>query len=263
MKLYILDLGKIVMETANPVTGAGDADGGEKPAIPIHAFLIDGPAGKILFDTGCHPQAMNGAWSKEMCVNPYVAGEKENLLNRLAEIGVAPEEIGCVVASHLHLDHGGGIHLFPNAKVYVQAEELRTTMEAYRTNKLDVFHVPCDVENWLAADTKWEPVSLDEPMDLCPGVQLIDLKAGHSFGMLALLVELKCGTFLLVSDAAYSAAHYGPPAALSGAVEDEEGYFKAMETIRALEKAHHATVLFGHDMAQYQTLVKSGQGCYE
>ena len=71
MKLYVLDLGKIVMMGDNPVT----KDGGENPAIPIHAFLIDSPAGHILFDTGCHPQAMEGAWPKELCGNPYIPGE--------------------------------------------------------------------------------------------------------------------------------------------------------------------------------------------
>ena len=71
MKLYVLDLGKIVMMGDDPVT----KDGGENPAIPIHAFLIDSPAGCILFDTGSHPQAMEGAWPKELCGNSSVPGE--------------------------------------------------------------------------------------------------------------------------------------------------------------------------------------------
>ena len=62
MKLYVLDLGKIVMMGDNPVT----KDEGENPAIPIHAFLLDTPAGYVLFDTGYHPQAMEGAWPKEL-----------------------------------------------------------------------------------------------------------------------------------------------------------------------------------------------------
>lgn len=44
MKLYVLDLGKIVMMGDNPVT----KDEGENPAIPIHAFLLDTPAGYVL-----------------------------------------------------------------------------------------------------------------------------------------------------------------------------------------------------------------------
>jgi glyoxylase-like metal-dependent hydrolase (beta-lactamase superfamily II) len=260
MKLYVLDLGKIVMKAANPVTSG---EGAEEAAIPIHAFLIDRGEEKILFDAGCHPEAMTGAWPKEMCENPYVFDEDATLLNRLAQIHVRPEEITTLVVSHLHLDHAGCIHLFPNATVYVQETELKKTMEDYDHGCSDVFHLSCDIEEWKKADVKWKTVCADSPVELAPGVSIIDLKAGHSFGMLALMVQLNQGTFLLVADAAYSAFHYGPPAELSGAVYDEEGYFAAMETIRKLEKENNGTVLFGHDMEQFHGLKKSTEGYYE
>ena len=76
MKLYVLDLGKIVMKGANPVLDEPDAEA----AIPIHAFLLDTPEGCILFDAGCHPKAMEGAWPPELCGNPYVTGPGENQL---------------------------------------------------------------------------------------------------------------------------------------------------------------------------------------
>ena len=150
MKLYVLDLGKIVMRGDNPVVDTAQANA-EAPAIPIHAFLADTPVGKILFDTGCHPKAMEGAWPPEMCTNPYVAGSEAGLLARLAQIDVRPEDISIVVASHLHLDHSGGLHLFPQAKVYVQQWELERVLHDADAGTLDVFHLPCDVENWKAA----------------------------------------------------------------------------------------------------------------
>ena len=81
--------------------------------------------------------------------------------------------------------------------------------------------------------------------------------------MLALKVDLKCGTFLLVSDAAYSALYYGPPARRSGAIYDDEGYFKTIEAIRKYEEEYDATVIFGHDMDQFMSLIKSTEGFYE
>lgn len=258
MKLYVIDLGRIVMKTNNVVTKE-DGGSGEAPAIPIHVFLLDTPAGKILFDAGCHPEAMEGAWPKEMCENPYVC--EKGLVEQLDGLGAAPEDIRCLVLSHLHLDHAGCVHLFPNAQVYVQEDELRETMAAYENHDLDVFHLACDVENWIRADVKWNPVK-GGPVELCPGVRILDLGPGHSFGMLAMHVELACGGYLLVSDAAYSAVHYGPPAELSGVVYDEEGYFAAMETIRTYAAAHRAQVLFGHDMQQFRSLVKSDKGYY-
>lgn len=132
MKLYVLDLGKIVMKGDNPVTD--EKEGGEA-AIPVCAFLIDSPEGKILFDAGCHPQAMEGAWPEAMCANPYVFGREATLLSRLKQINVEPSEIRYVVASHLHLDHAGGLHLFPQAVTYVQEQELLKTMKDHENGE--------------------------------------------------------------------------------------------------------------------------------
>lgn len=261
MKLYVLDLGRLVMKGENPVTGNTDEKG--ETAVPVSAFLIDTPCGKILFDTGCHPQAMEGAWPVELTANPYVCPKGSDIISRLDAIGVKPEEIKYVVASHLHLDHGGGIHFFPQATVLVQKYELEKTLEDHRRGEPDFFHLECDVKNWEKAGTKWQKINSDAPVRLCDGLRIFDLKRGHSFGMLAMEVTLKCGTFILASDAAYSAFHYGPPARLSGAVFDHNGYYEAMETLRREEKASGAMVLFGHDGEQFNTLITSGDGCYE
>ena len=260
MKLYVLDLGKIVMVGDNPVT----KDEGENPAIPIHAFLIDSPAGYILFDTGCHPQAMEGAWPKELCGNPYIPGEHGSVPARLAELGIRPEEISAVVLSHLHLDHAGGAHFFPRAKIYVQQEELEHVMEDQKNGTLSVFHQKCDLDNWEKAKLQWVSVPADvRELPLCPGVTIVNLGPGHSYGMLGLLVELESGNYLLAADAIYSRAHYEPVPQLSGVVYDEKGYFAAMEFLRQYAEEHHAQILFGHDMKQFQSLKKSTEGFYQ
>lgn len=253
MKLYVLDLGKIVMKGDNPVL---DKTGAES-AIPIHAFLLDTPIGYVLFDTGCHPEAMSGAWPQELCRNPYVMEEGDGLLERLAQVQVEPDQVSAVVLSHLHLDHAGGVHFFPRAKVYVQQQELEQVMSDAAAGTLDLFHVQCDVDNWRAARVCWEAVPKDvKEVQLCPGVTILNLGPGHSFGMLGLYVELDCGNFLLVADSAYCRDHFGPPAKLSGAVVDQEGYFSTMEYLRQYAQNRHATILFGHDMEQFQTLKK-------
>ena len=62
-----------------------------------------------MFDSGCHPQAMEGAWPEAMCANPYVFGREATLLSRLKQLNIEPSEIRYIVASHLHLDHAGGL----------------------------------------------------------------------------------------------------------------------------------------------------------
>lgn len=202
MKLYVLDLGKIDMMGDNPVT----KDEGENPAIPIHAFLLDTPAGYVLFDTGCHPQA----------------------------------------------------------KIYVQQEELEHVMADQKNGTLSVFHQKCDLDNWEQAHLQWVPVPAGvREVPLCPGVTIVNLGPGHSYGMLGMLVELESGNYLLAADAIYSRAHYEPVPQLSGVVYDEKGYFDTMEFLRRYAAEHHAELLFGHDMKQFQSLKKSTEGYYQ
>lgn len=95
------------------------------------------------------------------------------------------------------------------------------------------------------------------------GVTIVNLGPGHSYGMLGMLVELESGNYLLAADAIYSRAHYEPVPQLSGVVYDEKGYFDTMEFLRRYAAEHHAELLFGHDMKQFQSLKKSTEGYYQ
>jgi glyoxylase-like metal-dependent hydrolase (beta-lactamase superfamily II) len=46
------------------------------------------------------------------------------LRSQLAELGLEPDDIDCVVLTHLHQDHTGNIGLFPNSTFLVDADEL-------------------------------------------------------------------------------------------------------------------------------------------
>lgn len=262
MKLYVLDHGKIVMLASNPVTR--DGAGCEPPAIPIHTFLLDTAAGYLLFDAACHPRAMEGAWPEELCANPYIPGEGGGLAARLKQLDVKPEDISTLVLSHLHLDHAGCAHLFPQAKIYVHQQELEHVMRDAANDALSAFHQRCDVDSWQTAGLRWSTVPTEvRELPLCAGVTILNLGPGHSYGMLGLLVELACGNLLLASDAIYSRDHFEPTPQLAGIVHDETGYFATMEYLRRCAEKHSATILFGHDMAQFSALKKSTEGYYE
>ncbi|MBW8484050.1 MBL fold metallo-hydrolase [Actinomadura sp. PM05-2] len=87
----------------------------------FHCFLLRPPGGgTVLVDTGIGPEHSPAAsWAP-------VPGR---LVAALAEIGVAPEDVGTVVLTHLHSDHAGGavadgVPVFPNARHLVQEREL-------------------------------------------------------------------------------------------------------------------------------------------
>jgi len=53
----------------------------------------------------------------KIIVDSGLMGEEEPLCRALAELGVKPEEIDCIVNTHSHPDHCGNNHLFSKAKV--------------------------------------------------------------------------------------------------------------------------------------------------
>ena len=258
MKMYVLDNGVIRMEQDDRVTG------GASSAIPIHSFLFDTPEGYVLFDTACDPDGMSGAWPEPLRQNPYIAGENGTVPERLAQLGISPDEIRYVVMSHLHLDHAGCLKFFPKAEVYVSREEYLHTMRDYLNGTSDGFHVNSDIEDWMKAGIQWRFVEPQtEEQELVPGLRILNFGPGHSYGMLGMLVQLDSGKkYILAADTIYTKGHMGPPVQIAGIAYDSDGYIRTVERIRSLAGAEGAQILFGHDMDQFGTLVKSDSGCH-
>jgi N-acyl homoserine lactone hydrolase len=259
MKMYVLDNGEIIMKTSNQVS----ADG-KTASIPIHCFLIEGSKGYILFDTGCDPDGMEKNWPEKMRLNPYVPGNDKDILGSLEKLGLKSDDIRYVVLSHLHLDHAGGLKFFPNADVFVNGDELAKTLKAYAKRDFSGFHMESDIESWLKAEIKWHPIYSDiQKLELDEGVTILNFGPGHSYGMLGLMVNLeKSGKFILASDTIYTKAHIGPPVQVAGIVYSQEGYVDTVNEIVRLAEKEKAMILFGHDIDQFKTLIKSSDGYY-
>jgi glyoxylase-like metal-dependent hydrolase (beta-lactamase superfamily II) len=58
----------------------------------------------------------------KIMVDSGLLGEEEPLCMALAELGVKPKEIDCIVNTHSHPDHCGNNHLFSKAKVLTAKE---------------------------------------------------------------------------------------------------------------------------------------------
>lgn len=261
MKLHLLDCGSIDIPCFNIIQNerALKEPGLLFPA-PVEAFLIECADGLILFDTGCDPQGIAGNWPELYRGIPY---RGHYLPERLKEIGVAPKEIKTVVASHLHFDHAGCLHLFKNARVYVNETEFNTTMHAY-DNGLDMDnHLPSDVRNWRDAGLAWEMVSTPE-VRLAQGVTIVNFGSGHAWGMLGLLVELpRSGSVLLAGDTIYTRANLGPPQILPGLLHDKGGYLRTVSFVESYAARRHAKLLYGHDPEQFGELLKQTGGIME
>jgi glyoxylase-like metal-dependent hydrolase (beta-lactamase superfamily II) len=269
-RLYVLDLGRIESDLnwVLPMHSPASAAEPNRPAtwakVPTLAFLIEhDTAGWILFDTGCHPEAMNGHWPGFMAASsPCIVGEANSLPGQLALLGLTPADISTVVISHLHMDHVGGLVHFADtdagSRVVVGKDELAEAL--LRTHERprpygygyirDVFVLP---------GIAWELVTRDR--QLAEGVELLTLP-GHTIGMLGMLVELpETGPVLLPSDTTYTRQNYGPPLRPPAAVHDSEGLRESVERLRELERRRGARIIFSHDWDQYeQELVLAPEG---
>lgn len=262
-KMYVISGGMIRCDMANMVCmpAMGNALENEVKSIwaysPITCMLIENEDGLVLFDTGCHPDAMTLRWDEgNKLRTPVAIGEKEGILPALNTLGYKPSDVKYVVLSHLHEDHAGCLEFFHQSEIIVSDRELTQSMRLFALHDDMGGYIRNDMKVWLEQGPNWSLMEDDEEeRELLDGIRIVNFGSGHTFGMMGLLVTLKDeGNFLLVSDCVNTAANYGPPIRFPGLAYDTIGYKKTVEKIHRLEKQYHAKVLFGHDIDQYRQL---------
>lgn len=250
MKMHMLSGGRLRMKRKVYIA---EAAGDEMIDLPVLCVLLRHPQGNVLFDTGCHPDAATdpeARWGGMSKVMKLVSPPQEHLIGGLAGLGMAAEDIDLVVNSHFHTDHCGCNAFFDKATVVCHALELEA---ASAPDALKAGFLDADWKHPNRFDT------LDVQRDLFGDGQVVLLPLpGHTAGTIGALVSLeRSGRFLLASDAVALRANlerddcprqtWNPALAL-----------RSMAEIRRLE-AGGATVIFGHDLAQWDGLKKGAQ----
>jgi N-acyl homoserine lactone hydrolase len=272
-RLHVLDLGALELDKSTIVGHATIATDmcrdqpAEWTSVPSFSVLIEHPQGRVLFDTGCNPQ-WRERWPEEVqATDVWNATEECHLPNRLEQLGLRPGDVDLVVASHLHSDHAGCLEFFTESEVMVHRDELRGALEHYATPGYAGGYIKDDITAWIENGIRWRIIDPHEPhVPIYDGLTLLNLGAGHVEGMLGLDVSLpEAGRLLLVSDACYGHANWGPPPVLPGigSVFDSVGMFRTMTRLRNLAAATGADVWFGHDPDQFASLRKGPDSYYE
>ena len=239
MKLYVFESAKMHVPDRGMMSGRPS---GVPVTIPVPFYLIDHPKGLALFDTGMKLDNWPAQYRQDGDQRP------DQMIDvQLAACGFKPDDIKYVIMSHLHLDHAGGMPLFPKATFIVRKSELKAAWWPERFQVHYIFDDYKETRNFSFIeldDTEVFDVFQDGSV-LC-----IDTK-GHSQGHQSLVVNLpRSGRFVLTADAAAMAEIL------------DEGVLPAIawnaeEALKSLRKMQHmkregATVLMAHDPDQWE-----------
>lgn len=267
MELHLLDRGRIRADlnfALDAEVAAVHSD--RSPELEYGEFavwnlLIDHPEATVLWDTGSHPDAGDGYWPVPLFETfAHVDADERDLETALSEVGYEVDDIDIVVQSHLHLDHAGGLYHFEgtDVPVYVHRRELEYAYLSANTDAGGNAYLPADFDR----DLNWQVVH--DERQLLPGFDLLHLP-GHTPGLLGAEIDREYGdggnddqgdrTLLIAGDEAFLAENYEAGRSMgSSLVYDSTAWARSRRTLEQRERRTAATVLYGHDLEQFERL---------
>ena len=208
MKIHSLDCATMCPASRRLVNGTGGLF--EPARMVCHCWLIEGPGGLVLVDTGigledvADVRGRLGGWFQAI-VRPR-RDPAATAAAQVEALGFRREDVRHIVPTHLDLDHAGGLPDFPHAEVHVMRAEHdaalapRTQMERRRYRPAHFAHGP----RWRiheVAGERWNGFERVRALgDGDDEVLLIPL-AGHTRGHVAVAARGPRGWQLHAGDA--------------------------------------------------------------
>lgn len=190
----------------------------------------------ILVDCGFEPSL--GARLGRRCLCPPA--------DALARLGIDPAAVQKLVISHIHWDHVGNLHLFPNARMPVARADFDFwTADPVAQRAQFAAHADPDAIDLLRRAAAEERLELiDDRAEIAPGITAVRV-GGHALGQLIFEVAGEHGPVVLASDSThyyYELEHARP----FGIFVDLAAMYRGFETLRA-HAASGAAIVPGHD----------------
>lgn len=231
--------------------------------LPVYAWLIEHPEGLILVDTGetsrtadsgyfpgWHPYYRRGV---ELRVRP-----DQEIGPQLEKRGISPRDIRTVVMTHLHTDHAGGLHHFPDSEIIIARGEFE------RASGLDGRvrgYLPHRRPDWLdptliePVASPYGPFSASVPLT-ADGVVRIVPTPGHTPYHLSVIVEDDERLYFLAGDTSYSQGLL-LEGAVDGVAPDDRAAIETLAKIRELAQLAPTVYLPSHDPDAAMRLVNN------
>lgn len=240
-RLYMLDGGTAIAPDRSVYTPGKWQ--GQPVTLSCNAYLLQRRGEWMLWDTGID-ESLADAPEGQIIAHNIRGLVAKPLTAQLAEIGLAPADIGTVLLSHAHFDHIGNAKLFRHARWYIQRRE----HEAMFGKDFRAFGYTPSLYDCLR---QARVELMDGDVDLLgDGSVRVISTPGHTPGHCSLLVRLaRTGPVLLSGDAAhdsYNLAHRCVPTMNAGA----EATLASMERLAETANTERAQLWLNHDTAQ-------------
>ncbi len=228
--------------------------------LPIWCFLIEHPEGLILIDTGIPHNANQPVWFPlhmrliQRAAPFQIESRADEIDAQLKKHGFNPHDVRWVVLTHLHQDHEGGLHHFPQAEFVVARAEWQAA-SGWQGRMMGYLN------------TRWprnfNPTLIDfkEPDAVFAGrytltqagdVYLVPTP-GHSGGHLSVILEDTDLSWFFAGDASYS-EHLLLEDALDGVGQDAQSMRHSHHQIMTYAAQRPTVYLPSHEWAAKERL---------
>ena len=232
---------------------------GRRIWIPVKAFLIEHPKGKLLVDTGWD-SAVRQHPIKTLSFPMWFASkprlpEGAAIDEQLAVLGLQPEDLDYVLMTHMDIDHDSGMRLVKSAKqIFVSPEEwdavhscqARYVERPWRN--LPIGLMPLADDPAAPFGKSWDVYG--------DGSAKVLFLPGHSQGSVAIRVTGKNGFALLVGDTGYNCDSW-EKLKLPGPVYDREAMKSSLKWVQNMRRNPRCIGVFAaHDPEEKRQIIE-------
>ena len=207
--------------------------------IGMYVFLIKGGGHNILFDCGFYRPQFMRQWKPANYEIPSSAIERA---------GVKADDISDVIISHIHWDHADGFDLFPNARIWIQKEELEYYAgEAWSGGKKRTAADPDDIVGLVKMNTEGRLTLVSgDAQQILPGITAY-IGGKHTYQSQFIGVTTAAGTVVLASDNVYMYLNLEKHRPIAQSL-DKESNLRAQDRMRSIA-SNVNLIIPGHDLA--------------
>jgi glyoxylase-like metal-dependent hydrolase (beta-lactamase superfamily II) len=269
MTIHAIETGRVRI-TKNWRTGFGDGnkrlmntlfDSEFTEWLPIYVWVIEHPEGLIVIDTGIPTDANKRIWFPPFMpllqrAAKFQMTPEEEVGPQLRQLGLSPADVRWVVLTHLHQDHDGGLHHFPNAEFVVSSKEwemavgLKGRMNGYLNQRWPDWFKPQLVD--FNSRIPFGPFPGHHTLTRAEDIHLVPTP-GHSPGHLSVILTEDDLSIMFAGDASYTEELLRAQTA-DGIGPDPQLQQETHRRILAYAGKHRTVYLPSHDPAAKERL---------